>query len=133
MIRSLWLLFVFMTFLGLGITAPFIMTLGYVWVDTFRPQEVTYLILNQIPVALIMGGGAVLTYFALDRRSPPPLMLQSVLQVLMAVWMTATLFWAEAPERAWVKWDWAFKAAVFAAFLPLVIRSRVSKSVQRRT
>jgi putative inorganic carbon (HCO3(-)) transporter len=39
--------------------------------------------------------------------------------------MTTTLIWAELPDRAWVKWDWAFKAMVFAAFVPLVIRSRV--------
>ena len=55
MIRSLALLFVFLSFIGLGFVAPFITTLGYVWVDTFRPQAVAYIILNQMPVALIMG------------------------------------------------------------------------------
>jgi putative inorganic carbon (hco3(-)) transporter len=124
-LRSLWLVFLYLGFLGLGVTTPFVMTLGYIWVDTFRPQEVTYFILNELPVAFIMGGGAFLTYFALDRRSPPPLMLPSVLQVSLAIWMTLTLMWAELPDRAWFKWDWAFKAMVFAAFVPLVIRSRV--------
>ena len=125
MLRSLWLLFVYLAFLGLGTAAPFVMTLGYVWVDTFRPQDVAYIVLNQLPVALIMGGGAMLSYFTLDRRSPPPLTMQSVLQVMMALWMTATLMWAEVPIRAWEKWDWAFKVVLFAAFLPLVIRSRI--------
>ncbi len=109
---------------GAGSTTPFVMTLGDAWVDTFRPQDVAWFILNELPVAMIMGGGAFATYFALDRRSPPPLMLPSVTQVTMALWMTATLLWAELPDRAWVKWDWAFKAMVFAAFVPLVIRSR---------
>jgi probable O-glycosylation ligase (exosortase A-associated) len=118
-------LLLYLAFLGLGVTTPFVMTLGYVWVDTFRPQEVAWFILNELPVALIMGGGAFLTYLALDRRSPPPLMTPSVVQVMMAIWMTATLLWAELPDRAWVKWDWAFKSMVFAAFVPLVIRSRV--------
>lgn len=45
--------------------------------------------------------------------------------VMMAIWMTTTLLWAESPDRAWGKWDWAFKGMVFAAFVPLVIRSRV--------
>jgi putative inorganic carbon (HCO3(-)) transporter len=124
-VRSLWLLLLYLTFLGFGVIAPFVMTLGYIWVDTFRPQEVAWIILNQLPVALIMGGGAVLSYFVLDRRSPPPLMLPSVLQVMMALWMTVTLLWAEVPDRAWVKWDWAFKSVAFAAFVPLVIRSRL--------
>jgi putative inorganic carbon (hco3(-)) transporter len=124
-LRSLWLLLLYLSFLGLGVTTPFVMTLGYVWVDTFRPQDVSYLILNEMPVAMIMGAGAFVTYFALDRRSPPPVTMQSVLQIMLAVWMTLSLIWAEVPNRAWDKWDWAFKAMAFAAFVPLVIRSRV--------
>jgi probable O-glycosylation ligase (exosortase A-associated) len=101
------------------------MALGYVWVDTFQPQSVAYFILNELPVAMIMGAGAFLTWLLLDRRSPPPLTLQSVLQVMLALWMTTTLLWAELPDPALVKWNWAFKAMGFAAFVPLVIRSRV--------
>ncbi len=125
MLRSLWLLFLYISFLGLGTAAPFVMTLGYVWVDTFRPQDVTYIILNQVPVAMIMGAAAVGSYFAMDRRSPPPLTLPSVLQIVMALWVTATLLWAVAGDFAWEKWDFAFKTIIFTAFLPLVIRSRV--------
>jgi putative inorganic carbon (HCO3(-)) transporter len=124
-LRSAWLLLLYLSFLGLGIAAPFVMTLGYVWVDTFQPQAVAYFILNELPVAFIMGAGAVITYVMLDRRAPPPLTIAAVCQIGLAIWMTATLLWAELPDRAWVKWDWAFKAMAFAAFVPLVIRSRV--------
>jgi putative inorganic carbon (HCO3(-)) transporter len=122
-LRSSWLLLLYLSFLGLGISTPFVMTLGYVWVDTFQPQSVSYFILNELPVAFIMGAAAVLTWLLLDRRSPPPLMLVTVCMIGLAVWMTASLLWAEIP--AWVKWDWAFKTMVFATFIPLVIRSRV--------
>ena len=125
MLRSSWLVLLYLSFLGLGVTTPFVMTLGYVWVDTFRPQEVTYFILNELPVAMIMGAGAFLTYFVMDRRAPPPVTLPNVIMVMLAVWMTASLLWAELPDRAWGKWDWAFKSMMFAAFIPLVIRSRV--------
>ena len=125
MLRSSWLLLLYLSFLGLGITTPFVMTLGYIWVDTFQPQAVAYFILNELPVAFIMGAAAVVTYALLDRRSPPPLMIPSACQVMLALWMTATLLWAELPDRAYVKWDWAFKTMAFAAFVPLVIRSRV--------
>ncbi len=125
MLRSTWLLLLYLSFLGLGITTPFVMTLGYVWVDTFQPQAVTYFVLNELPVAFIMGAAAVVTYIALDRRSPPPITTPMVCQILLAIWMTLTLLWAELPDRAWVKWDWAFKTMAFAAFIPFVIRSRV--------
>ncbi len=125
MLRSIWLLFVYLSFVGLSSAAPFVATLGYVWVDTFQPQAVAYIILNQMPVALIMGIVALLTYVAADRRSPPPLSLETVLQVMMALWVTLTLTWAEVPSAAWDKWDWAFKTIIFSAFVPYVIRSRV--------
>ena len=125
MLRSLWLLFVYVSFLALSVSAPFVATLGYVWVDTFQPQNVAYILLNQLPLALIMGSVAVGGYLLLDRRSPPPLTLQTGLQAAMAVWVTLTLIWAQAPDAAWEKWDWAFKTVAFATFLPFVIRSRV--------
>ena len=43
----------------------------------------------------------------------------------MAIWVTLTLIWAQVPDAAWEKWDWAFKTVAFATFLPFVIRSRV--------
>ncbi len=125
MLRSAWLLILYLSFLGLGITTPFVMTLGYIWVDTFQPQAVAYFVLNELPVAFIMGAGAVLTYLVLDRRSPPPLMTPMVCQIMLAIWMTMTLMWAQLPDRAFVKWDWAFKGMIFATFVPFVIRSRV--------
>lgn len=125
MLRSLWLLFLYVSFLGFSTSAPFVATLGYVWVDTFQPQEVAYIILNQLPVAMIMGVMALSTYLLFDRRSPPPLNLQTVLHTAMAVWITVTMIWAVAPEAAWTKWDWAFKTVAFAIFIPYVIRSRV--------
>jgi probable O-glycosylation ligase (exosortase A-associated) len=114
-----------MSFIGLGTAAPFVLTLGYVWVDTFSPQNVAYIILNQLPVAMIMGCAAFLAYFGLDRRSPPPITLPNMLQVAMAIWMTMTMAWAVAGDFGWEKWNWAFKTMLFAAFVPLVIRSRV--------
>jgi putative inorganic carbon (HCO3(-)) transporter len=124
-LRSLWLLFVYVSFLGLSINAPFVATLGYVWVDTFQPQEVAFVVLNQLPVAMIMGIVALGTYLLFDRRSPPPLTMQTALQAGMAVWISATMIWAQVPGPAWEKWDWAFKTIAFATFIPFVIRSRV--------
>ncbi len=125
MIRSLFIALIYLSFLGLGIAAPFILTLGYVWVDTFRPQDVAWYIMNQLPVALIMGIAALAGYFLMDRRSPPRLTLTTLLVLLIGGLVTATMFWAEVPLAGWSKWDWAFKTVMFSAFVPLVIRSRV--------
>jgi probable O-glycosylation ligase (exosortase A-associated) len=94
-------------------------------VDTFQPQLVAYIVLNQLPVAMIMGIVALGSYLLVDRRSPPPLTLQTMLHVGMAVWITCTMMWAQVPDPAWDKWNWVFKTLAFSAFLPYVIRSRV--------
>jgi putative inorganic carbon (hco3(-)) transporter len=124
-LRSVWLLFVYVSFIGLSVSAPFIATLGYIWVDTFQPQDVAYVVLNDLPVAMIMGIVAFAGYFLLDRRSPPPLTLQTILGAGMAIWISLTLIWAQVPDAAWIKWDWAFKTIAFATFIPYVSRSRV--------
>ncbi|MGE4046130.1 MAG: putative O-glycosylation ligase, exosortase A system-associated, partial [Acetobacteraceae bacterium] len=118
-------LFVYVSFLAIGLCAPFVLTLGYVWVDTFRPQEVAYVLLNQFSVSAVMGAAAIISYVVMDRRAPPPPLMTQLLTAAMAAWITTTLLWAVAPEAAWIKWDWAFKTVAFAAFMPLVIRSRI--------
>lgn len=124
--RSVYLLLVYIALLGIGASAPFVITLGYVWLDIFRPQQVAYFLLNRgLPIAMIMGAAAIGGYFALDRRSPPRFSAVILLTLMLAVWVTLTCFWAEVGDQAWVKWDWAFKTILFSAFIPYVIRSRI--------
>ncbi len=125
MIRSLLLFLVFVAFLASGFAAPFVFSLGYVWVDGFRPQEVSYSILTELPVSMIMAVAAIGGYFVLDRRFPPKPSAQLVLTLLLAVWVTLTTSWAEVPDPAWLKWNWAFKTIVFSAFIPYVFRSSI--------
>lgn len=126
MLRSLLLLFMYFLFLGSGVAVPFVATLGYVWLDLLQPQNMTYvLFLSSMPVAMIMGVAALATYLGMDRRSPPPITPELILQLTMAAWITFTsAFLAVVPEYTWDKWDWAFKTIIFTAFVPFVIRSR---------
>lgn len=125
MLRTIFISAIYLTFLGVGLGVPFVFTLGYVWVDTFKPQYVAYFLLNQIPVAMIMGAAAIGSYLLMDRRQPPRMNTIWLLQIAMTIWCTITMAWAVAPEYAWVKWDWATKTLLFSCFLPLVIRSKV--------
>jgi putative inorganic carbon (hco3(-)) transporter len=115
---------VYLGFLVIGLATPFAFTLGYLWVDTAYPQFISTIV-TQVPSSLIMGMAAILGYFMLDRRSPPRISPQTVLALLFAGWCTLSIAWAELPDQAWVKWDWAFKTIVFSAFLTFVLRSRV--------
>ncbi len=126
MLRPLWVTLIYLAFIILGVAAPFAFSLGYVWVDTFTPQNVVQSIITQIPVSMIMAVLALGSYFMLDRRSPPPVSWQLVLVLLFAAWVTiTTAAFAVVPASAWEKWDWAVKTLLFSAFIPFIIRSRV--------
>lgn len=112
-------------FLALGTMAPFICSLGYVWVDTFYPHFLSYGLLSTVPVSFIMGAAAFGSYLLLDRRSPPRFSLLLTLYFLLAVWITLTTTWAVMPGPAFGKYDSAVKALLFAAFMPFVFRTRV--------
>jgi len=124
-VRSLYLTLVYLAFFAMGAVAPFALTLGYLWVDTFRPQDVSYAILNAFPLSLTIGAAALGSYVLLDRKAPPRLNATIVLTLLFAAWVTlTTAYFAVAPEAAWRKWDWAIKTILFSVFIQFVIRSR---------
>jgi len=123
--RDLAILLTYVGFLTVGTMAPFVLSLGYVWVDLFSPQHLGWSPLTHFPVAFIMGAAAVAAYVLLDRRAPPRITLPTVLFLAIALWVTATTSWAAMPAESWGKWDVAFKALAFATFIPFVIRSRV--------
>jgi probable O-glycosylation ligase (exosortase A-associated) len=124
-LRSLYLVGIYVSFFILGRNAPFALALGYVWVDTFNPQSMAYLVLPQIPVSLIMAVATISAYLVFERQKPR-ITLTSVLLLVFAVWVTmTTALWAEVPDSAWEKWNFAFKMLCFAAFLPSVFRTRI--------
>ena len=77
-----------------GLVAPFVASLGYVWVDSFYPQHVGRYVMGGFPVAAVMGSAALLSYVLMDRRAPPRIGAMLLLTGCMAIWMTVTLSWA---------------------------------------
>jgi probable O-glycosylation ligase (exosortase A-associated) len=126
MLRSLYLTLVYMSFIGLGLAAPFVLSLGYIWVSIARPHYIATSFLTAFPVSLVIGVLAVGWFLVRDLRSPPPFTPVLGMTAAMAIWVTLTTATvAVVPDPAWVKWDWAFKTIVFSGFMVFVFRSRV--------
>jgi probable O-glycosylation ligase (exosortase A-associated) len=124
--RSLFITLCYASFFIVGVGAPFVFTLGYLWVDSFFPQALAISLINDLPVSLIAGIAALGGYFLLDRRDPPRVCFITVLLVLFAAWVTLSTFaWAVVPIAAVGKWNGVVKTLLFTAFIPLVIRSRI--------
>jgi probable O-glycosylation ligase (exosortase A-associated) len=112
--------------LGLGVVHPFILGLGYVWVDLFSPQAVAFSLIRALPFSMIFGAAALAAYLLTDRKCPPRVGWTLILLFTLALWTTFTSTIAVAPPNVvWKKWDWAFKAMMFGGFISFLFRSRV--------
>jgi probable O-glycosylation ligase (exosortase A-associated) len=123
--RSLFLLFIFFGLLGLGLRAPFVLVLGYVWVDLVSPQTISYMILPALPVSLIFGTAACAAAVFAPRDPSISLRPTLLLLIVLATWMTVSLAWAAVPDAATEKWSWAVKTVVFSCMVPYLVRTRV--------
>jgi probable O-glycosylation ligase (exosortase A-associated) len=124
MLRTLFLISCYLAIFGLATGAPFVLTLGYEWVELLRPAGIVYGFAKSIPFALLIGVPAIGSYFLFDRRDAPRAGPVTILTAMLAVWVTLTTTWAAVPEAAWSKWDPTLKTLLFSLFIPFVIRSR---------
>jgi probable O-glycosylation ligase (exosortase A-associated) len=125
-VRAIFFLVFFIFALIIGVRAPFVAALVYLWVDLISPQTVAYGFIESLPLAMISAVCAVAFYFLFDKKERVHLGFQWMCMVALTVWICiTTAFIAELPEYAWSKWNWAFKTLLFVCFMPFVFRTRV--------
>jgi probable O-glycosylation ligase (exosortase A-associated) len=111
--------------IGMGFRRPFLLVLGYVYVDIVSPQRLTYLLLNTIPISLIMVLFAVGGWALFDDKKDTRVVPRQFLLALLLIYCGVTTTQADFPLEAAAKWDWVWKALAFAIFLPLTLRTRL--------
>ena len=112
-------------FIGLGFRRPFLFVLLYAYVDIFSPQRLTYWLLNSVQVSLIAFLLAFFGWAAADDKRGLTIAPRQALLFLLLIYCGVTTSVADFPMEALGKWDWAWKALVFAIFLPLTLRTRL--------
>ncbi|MEG3083493.1 putative O-glycosylation ligase, exosortase A system-associated [Sphingomonas sp. PB2P12] len=123
--RDLAFIAFLLAFFGMGFRRPFLLVLVYVYIDIVSPQRLTYLLLNTIPISLIAVALAVGGWVLADDKRDTRVGARSVLIVVLMLYCWATTLGADFPVEALEKWDWVWKALIFAAFLPLTLRTRL--------
>jgi putative inorganic carbon (hco3(-)) transporter len=125
-VRAIFFFVFFIFALIVGVRAPFVAALVYIWVDLITPQSVGYGFIESIPLAMISAICSIAFYFLFDKKERVHLGFQWMCLVSLAIWVTiTTLFIAKLPDYAWPKWNWAFKTLMFVSFMPFVFRTRV--------
>ena len=103
---------------------PFLFALAYIYVDIVSPQRLSYYLLNSISVSMIVAALAIGAWLVVDRKDVRLAPRQGLMLLLLA-YVTWTTLYADFPVEAWTKWDWVWKALVFAIFLPFTLRTRL--------
>ncbi len=120
--------FIFLAFIGyillLGLRRPFLWVLLYAYIDIIAPQNIGYAIITDIPVSLIAFAAAFGGWLLLDRKEGLRFSLRQGLILALLIYCWWTTGNADFPENAATKWDWVWKALLFALFLPFTLTTR---------
>jgi len=124
-VRDLAFLGFLFALIGLGFRRPFLFVLVYAYVDIVSPQRLTYWLLNAVPVSLVAFMLAFLGWAVTDDKRGLTIAPRQVLLFVLLVYCGFTTRAADFPVEALAKWDWVWKALVFAIFLPLTLRTKL--------
>lgn len=111
--------------LACGLKRPFLWVLTYIYIDIVAPQKVGWGIIQSIPLSLIAFLAAFAGWALLDSKKGSRFTFRQGLILALLAWCGMTTLMAEFQDSAWLKWDWVWKALIFAAFLPLTLRTRL--------
>lgn len=104
---------------------PFLFTLVYAYVDIVSPQRLSYFLLNSVPLSLILFALAFLGFALGDDKKDVRVSPRWFLLIMLLGYCGYTTSVAAEPVAALDKWNWVWKALVFAAFLPLTLRTKL--------
>ena len=122
---SLFLAAFFAGIMILGLRRPFLWVLVYLYVDIVAPQKISFNILGAVPISLIVFVAAFFSWLVLDKKTGARFGFRQTIIVALLAYCGFTTAMAVFPDTALTKWDWVWKALVFAAFLPLTLRTRL--------
>ena len=111
--------------LALGLKRPFLFVLLYIYIDTVSPQRLSYYLINSIPISLIVAVLAMGSWLLVERKEGFAFSVRQGLILALLAYAGATTLNADFPVDAMEKWDWAWKALLFAIFLPFTLRTRL--------
>lgn len=111
--------------MAMGLRRPFLWVLAYLYIDILMPQKFSWFLLASIPISLITFVAAFGGWLASDDKTDCRFTLRQFLILTLLLYCGATTLSADFPVQALTKWEWVWKALLFAIFLPLTLRTRL--------
>jgi len=111
--------------IGLGFRRPFLFVLAYAYVDIVAPQHLSYFLLNSIQLSAVVFALALGGWLVADDKKGLRFAPRQGLMLALLLWAGFTTLHADLPQFAPDKWEWVWKAMVWAIFLPFTLRTRL--------
>ena len=108
-----------------GLSRPFLLVLAYAYIDIVSPQKIGWGPLGSLSISLVAFVLAVVMFAVRDDKRGIRLSSRQGLMIALLVYCGLTTLTADFPVEAAAKWDWVWKALIFAIFLPLTLRTRL--------
>jgi len=110
-----------------GFKRPFLWVLTYIYIDLVIPQKIGWGIIASpsLKLSLVAFVAAFAGWLLLDSKAGARFTARQGMIVALLAWCGMTTISALYPVEAAEKWAWVWKALVFAAFLPLTLRTRL--------
>ncbi|MFC4254052.1 putative O-glycosylation ligase, exosortase A system-associated [Altererythrobacter xixiisoli] len=109
----------------MGFKRPFFWVLTYIYIDIVVPQKIGWGLVQTFQLSMIAFVAAFCGWVFLDSKKGSRFTMVQGLIVVLLLYCGMTTVMAAYPEAAWAKWNWVWKALIFAAFLPLTLRTRL--------
>ncbi len=120
--------FVFLAFIGfvllLGLRRPYLWVLLYVYIDILAPQRIGFGVIQSLQVSLVAFAAAFGGWLLLDRKQGVTFSFRQALLLVFFAYCFWTTGHADFPAEAGTKWNWVWKALLFAIFLPFTLTTR---------
>ena len=114
-----------LAFFMAGMSRPFLLVLAYAYIDIVSPQKIGWGPLGSLSISLVAFVLAVVMWILRDDKRGIHIASRQGLMVALLIYCGLTTMAADFPVEAAAKWDWVWKALIFAIFLPLTLRTRL--------
>ena len=114
-----------LAFFMAGMSRPFLLVLAYAYIDIVSPQKIGWGPLGSLSISLVAFVLAVVMWTLRDDKRGIHISSRQGLMVALLIYCGLTTMAADFPVEAAAKWDWVWKALIFAIFLPLTLRTRL--------
>ena len=111
--------------IGLGFKRPFLFVCAYAYVDIVAPQRLSYYLLNSLSLAMVVAVLAIGAWILVDDKKGLRIAGRQWLLLLLLLYCGFTTIFADVHDEAVLKWEWVWKALLFAIFLPFTLRTKL--------